>query len=958
MDYRFEIALSFAGDNKRNLVRNVAEILQEKIGNGKVFFDEWFESEIAGMDAHIVLKNIYGKESRLVVAWVCKRYQEKPWTQDEWRAIQDFERKLRDASADNCKRLRFYPLRFGEEDVEVLHSTTVATRVDNLSPSEIAKKIINRLQLYKNRTSNQKSIPYNHDEYYENSNSIFESYLNNERRKIEKGRKILKFRSLDYFETVDSKLFFGRENEIQSLISLIYNHKITVVSGQSGIGKSSFLAAGLFPELIKTNMNFIPFMIRVNSHSPLIEQIKDFFQGLLENKENLSDIKCLSGIYKVLEKYCGNKTILLILDQFEQAFNEETVHDIVIRDLIDFKDNTHIQGKLVLSIRDDKKYTVERQKHKIKYGQMILYPLEIDSAKISVIKMLEEIGENRFNEEFVDELLNEISKGSSEKEIYPISIQIIFSYLIQEKIYCKRNGLAIADLVDNATDMLFDGIDELGIYTLVSLIPNENEDKLTVELISQLIPHSIRNSIGSDSDKKIKEILEQLNGRHLIRIRHDSHHNKCYYELMHDHLMDLIKKKYPNECSNEDQVSIVIKKIGRLHSDYQFYNERDDIAWPALANHEIIIGLSVLHRFDKDQLHLILVNALVHGFKTKELRDKFEEKIIAYTMFSIFEKEKEYTKDVKKRAIELYNQKQIIGNEKYISKIVIYETDFCIQGELIKTLMNSKETLDQILYDLNCLKIDDTKNITSILSLTGIELLKNNNFKSYSELIEKIENQEYKKQFKKNLRSNYKLELLNDLKAGGIPVPFFCAIFGGLAGLISGIPKWNILNTYGPQLEISKSIVGSAIGGICWGGAFFISLIITKLIFLSKIKYLSPIIGMLSGLVVAYLIYTITSPPMDQKYFVMIIFMIFGGMWGFGLGIGYMKSLLTDISRKKIFFNYSLYGIFFSVLSIIICLICLKVDNQNFYLHLWGEAIIFSGGAIGVATGYYFISKE
>jgi hypothetical protein len=56
------------------------------------------------------------------------------------------------------------------------------------------------------------------------------------------------------------------------------------------------------------------------------------------------------------------------------------------------------------------------------------------------------------------------------------------------------------------------------------------------------------------------------------------------------------------------------------------------------------IGLSVLHRFDKDQLHLILVNALVHGFKTKELRDKFEEKIIAYTMFSIFEKEKSIQK--------------------------------------------------------------------------------------------------------------------------------------------------------------------------------------------------------------------------------------------------------------------------------------------------------------------------
>ena len=52
-EYQFEIAISFAGDNKRELVRKMAELLQEKVGKGKVFFDEWFEAEIAGPEAHI-----------------------------------------------------------------------------------------------------------------------------------------------------------------------------------------------------------------------------------------------------------------------------------------------------------------------------------------------------------------------------------------------------------------------------------------------------------------------------------------------------------------------------------------------------------------------------------------------------------------------------------------------------------------------------------------------------------------------------------------------------------------------------------------------------------------------------------------------------------------------------------------------------------------------------------------
>jgi hypothetical protein len=50
-EYRFEVALSFAGDNKRDKVRQIAALLRNALGDGKVFFDEWFEAEIAGLDA-------------------------------------------------------------------------------------------------------------------------------------------------------------------------------------------------------------------------------------------------------------------------------------------------------------------------------------------------------------------------------------------------------------------------------------------------------------------------------------------------------------------------------------------------------------------------------------------------------------------------------------------------------------------------------------------------------------------------------------------------------------------------------------------------------------------------------------------------------------------------------------------------------------------------------------------
>jgi len=39
-DYRFEVAFSIAGEDKRDTVRKVASIVQKQVGNDKVFFDE------------------------------------------------------------------------------------------------------------------------------------------------------------------------------------------------------------------------------------------------------------------------------------------------------------------------------------------------------------------------------------------------------------------------------------------------------------------------------------------------------------------------------------------------------------------------------------------------------------------------------------------------------------------------------------------------------------------------------------------------------------------------------------------------------------------------------------------------------------------------------------------------------------------------------------------------------
>src|SRR3954469_9645493 len=59
-----------------------------------------------------------------------------------------------------------------------------------------------------------------------------------------------------------SGFFYGRDEEIRTLTRLLERKALTVLFGQSGLGKSSLLQAGVFPKLRATN--YCPIYIRVD----------------------------------------------------------------------------------------------------------------------------------------------------------------------------------------------------------------------------------------------------------------------------------------------------------------------------------------------------------------------------------------------------------------------------------------------------------------------------------------------------------------------------------------------------------------------------------------------------------------------------------------------------------------------------------------------------------------------
>lgn len=93
--HQFEVALSFPGE-VRNYVESIAAKLEETIGKDSYFYDNNYKSQLARPSLDTLLQNIYRNQSKLVVIFLCKKYQEKDWCGLEFRAIKEIIMKRQD----------------------------------------------------------------------------------------------------------------------------------------------------------------------------------------------------------------------------------------------------------------------------------------------------------------------------------------------------------------------------------------------------------------------------------------------------------------------------------------------------------------------------------------------------------------------------------------------------------------------------------------------------------------------------------------------------------------------------------------------------------------------------------------------------------------------------------------------------------------------------------------------
>ena len=84
----FDVAFSFPGE-VREYVQSIAAEVERELGPHTYFYDNNYKAQLARPSLDTLLQDIYGRRSRLIVVFVCEKYQEKEWCGIEFRSIKE-----------------------------------------------------------------------------------------------------------------------------------------------------------------------------------------------------------------------------------------------------------------------------------------------------------------------------------------------------------------------------------------------------------------------------------------------------------------------------------------------------------------------------------------------------------------------------------------------------------------------------------------------------------------------------------------------------------------------------------------------------------------------------------------------------------------------------------------------------------------------------------------------------
>ncbi|BAZ13637.1 WD-repeat protein [Calothrix sp. NIES-4071] len=423
----------------------------------------------------------------------------------------------------------------------------------------------------------------------------------------------------------------GRQKDVDNLIERISrnDHKLTIIHGQSGVGKSSILKAGLIPALKQKSIgerDVLPIVVRV--YTDWIGNLCNHFSDDIDNS--------IEAITEQLHKNADNNLLtVLIFDQFEEFFfvyNNKKQRQSFYEFIGTCLDINFV--KIIFSLREDYLHYLLDLNRTINLGAInnnildknIRYHLgrfSPEEAK-AVVESLTEQAKLYLEAQLIDELVKDLA--CEYDEVSPIELQIVGAQLQAEKITTLEQYRQLGTKNKLVERFLEQVIKDCGT-------DNERCAKLILYMLTNdngTRPLKTRSELEADlktfdliSDIEIDLVLEVLVGSGLVLEVREIPANR--YQLVHDYLVRFIRQQQAPEllaaltAAREKQKLTEEQLIQALkEKEKALFKEQQERRRAEIAEIEALVSLSQALFVTHDQLGA-LVASLKAGIQIQQI---------------------------------------------------------------------------------------------------------------------------------------------------------------------------------------------------------------------------------------------------------------------------------------------------------------------------------------------------
>ncbi|NIM06552.1 MAG: hypothetical protein GTO55_08995 [Armatimonadetes bacterium] len=122
----------------------------------------------------------------------------------------------------------------------------------------------------------------------------------------------------DYFGKDDAAWFKGRETKIDELYNqVILGGRVSLLRGDSGVGKSSLVCAGLMPAL--DHSQFPTARVRADRLDVVVSIMRSCWEQLMPDTSAPDEWQVLPCLEKIAKQHIAKTAVIIIIDQFEDV---------------------------------------------------------------------------------------------------------------------------------------------------------------------------------------------------------------------------------------------------------------------------------------------------------------------------------------------------------------------------------------------------------------------------------------------------------------------------------------------------------------------------------------------------------------------------------------------------------------------------------------------------------------